>query len=253
MYSRIADRCRDIAFSLVSGSLDQRADLRDSGGSAVVSPDARFHGRPGMVPVATVAQRPVSLLADLLRPLIENDPTPPAQRLIAAFGSLERTIGATAADLEAAGGAPTAAAIVSARALIDAALSERVERVPVDPDNGNLHKFLKRQMALLPFERLFAIFVDGSNGYLHSETLSDGTSGTVNAPMDQMMRRVRELRACGVLLAHNHPSGDVRPSLEDFAATRLIALHCARNNIALIGHLVIAGNRVSKIDCECPE
>lgn len=173
---------------------------------------------------------------------------PIAQRLFDAFGSLEGTVNASATDLEKVAGGGVALAIISSRALVDAALQERVERVTVDPLDACFHDFLKRKIANLRYERLFAVFVDGSNRFIHSQQLAGGTERSVDAPIAEMLSRAGELRARGILLAHNHPSGDPTPSHEDLAATRVIARRCAESGVTLISHLVVAANRVSPID-----
>ena len=42
-----------------------------------------------------------------------------------------------------------------------------------------------------------------------------------------------------ILIAHNHPSGDARPSREDIALTRQIAMLCQLAAIRLTDHLVL--------------
>lgn len=45
-----------------------------------------------------------------------------------------------------------------------------------------------------------------------------------------------------VLVAHNHPSGDLRPSPEDIALTRQIAMLCELAAIRLGDHLILSGD-----------
>ncbi|RMB36960.1 RadC-like JAB domain-containing protein [Sphingomonas sp. PP-F2F-G114-C0414] len=53
--------------------------------------------------------------------------------------------------------------------------------------------------------------------------------------------------AHGVLIAHNHPSGDATPSARDVAFTRALAAGLRTLEVVLLDHLVIAGNRVTSL------
>ena len=53
--------------------------------------------------------------------------------------------------------------------------------------------------------------------------------------------------AQGVVIAHNHPSGDVTPSTRDVAFTRALAAGLRTVEVVLLDHVVIAGERVASL------
>ena len=53
--------------------------------------------------------------------------------------------------------------------------------------------------------------------------------------------------AAGVVIAHNHPSGDATPSARDVAFTRALAAGLRTLEIMLLDHLVIAGDNVTSL------
>ena len=53
--------------------------------------------------------------------------------------------------------------------------------------------------------------------------------------------------AIGVVIAHNHPSGNATPSARDVAFTRALAAGLRTLEIGLLDHLVIAGERVTSL------
>jgi len=53
-------------------------------------------------------------------------------------------------------------------------------------------------------------------------------------------RRALELSATAVIIVHNHPSGDPRPSAADHDITRRIGAALATIDVALIDHLIIS-------------
>ena len=54
-----------------------------------------------------------------------------------------------------------------------------------------------------------------------------------------MIERALALGAAGFVLAHNHPSGDCRPSADDLAGTRQIAGIAEALELTLIDHLIV--------------
>lgn len=51
--------------------------------------------------------------------------------------------------------------------------------------------------------------------------------------------------AAAVVMAHSHPSGDVRPSMADCATTRAVARALAAIEVLLVDHLILAGDRMT--------
>ena len=53
--------------------------------------------------------------------------------------------------------------------------------------------------------------------------------------------------AVGVVMAHNHPSGDATPSARDVAFTRALAAGLRTLEVVLVDHLVIAGGKATSL------
>ena len=53
--------------------------------------------------------------------------------------------------------------------------------------------------------------------------------------------------SAGIVLAHNHPSGDARPSESDCRATRRLATAAQALNCSVLDHLVFAGKECSSL------
>ena len=53
--------------------------------------------------------------------------------------------------------------------------------------------------------------------------------------------------AHGVIIAHNHPSGDAAPSARDVAFTRALAAGLRTLEVVLLDHLVIAGDELTSL------
>jgi DNA repair protein RadC len=65
----------------------------------------------------------------------------------------------------------------------------------------------------------------------------------VSADIRKIMRIAIEKNATAVVLAHNHPSGNLNPSREDDCTTHNLVEACKVMNIRMLDHLIVAGNR----------
>ena len=91
-------------------------------------------------------------------------------------------------------------------------------------------------------ESMKALFLNNANQALAFITISDG--GTDSTPMDirQIMQCALLVNAKRLILCHNHPSGDVTPSIEDIAVTYNVRKACDVMGIELIEHLIISSD-----------
>ncbi len=71
-----------------------------------------------------------------------------------------------------------------------------------------------------------------------------GRHDSVMAPVARIARDAILLGASAVLIAHNHPDGDVRPSAADLALTRRLAQGLAALDVTLLDHLILGGGSV---------
>lgn len=69
--------------------------------------------------------------------------------------------------------------------------------------------------------------------------LCAGGTCTVATRYRQMFEQAFAIGAAGFVLAHNHPSGDRRPSARDIASTRALASMARAMEIEFLDHLVV--------------
>jgi DNA repair protein RadC len=71
--------------------------------------------------------------------------------------------------------------------------------------------------------------------------LSDRRMATVSARFRELFRHAFIAGAEGFVLAHNHPSGDFRPSAQDVAATRSLAALARAMEFEFLDHVIVGG------------
>jgi DNA repair protein RadC len=101
---------------------------------------------------------------------------------------------------------------------------------------------LLMDMGHLSQEQVRVILLDSSRRVISTQTIY---IGTVNMSVLRVAEIYREaiVRNCpAIIVAHNHPSGDVNPSPEDIELTRALVAAGELLDILLVDHLIIGQN-----------
>ena len=94
----------------------------------------------------------------------------------------------------------------------------------------------------LNHEEFWVLYLNRSNIVLKKCRMSSGgISGTV---VDQkiILKKALLCLASSIILVHNHPSGNINPSIQDKKVTKKMKLACELLEINLLDHIIIAGN-----------
>lgn len=119
-------------------------------------------------------------------------------------------------------------------------LRERVLDGPVLKNEKKLMSYLRAAQAHCPSEQLRVLFLNARNRLLRDEVLASGTLDEVPMWPREVLRRALELNAAGIILVHNHPSGDPAPSGSDIQMTRRLQSAGRELGICLHDHLVLS-------------
>ncbi len=91
----------------------------------------------------------------------------------------------------------------------------------------------------LATEQLWVAHVDDRARCIHLSR-HDGGGSAVGLPVRTIIADAARLGSAGVVLAHNHPSGDATPSEADGRATRSLARAGEAMDLAVVDHLIFA-------------
>jgi DNA repair protein RadC len=107
--------------------------------------------------------------------------------------------------------------------------------------SGDVADIFRPIMADLPHEEFWILFLNRSNRVINRIKLSQGgISGTVT-DVRMIMKKAVETLASGIIVCHNHPSGNLNPSESDTKITRKIKEAGELLDIQLLDHLIISG------------
>jgi DNA repair protein RadC len=113
---------------------------------------------------------------------------------------------------------------------------------PLLSDGVTAGQFFRMRLGNAKREHFDAAFLDNKNRLLSVERLFSGTidGATVHARI--LMQRALAVNAAAVIVAHNHPSGDVTPSGADRALTADLKRTLALVDVHLLDHFVVSAN-----------
>jgi len=104
------------------------------------------------------------------------------------------------------------------------------------------YDYLRGHMEDLNNEVFWVVYLNQSNRIVGSEKLSEGGISSTIIDVRILLRKALEHHACGLLIAHNHPSGQLNPSEADAKITKQIHHAAKLLDIALIDHLIIGAS-----------
>ncbi len=93
-------------------------------------------------------------------------------------------------------------------------------------------------------ESLWVAHLDDRACCLHVSRHQGDETGAI-FPLKQIIGDAAMHGSAGIVLAHNHPSGDARPSDSDCRATRRLASAAEALDCTILDHLVFAGTECS--------
>jgi DNA repair protein RadC len=236
-----------------------RAALSDAAAAvSPATPPARLAGKPSRRrahgddrPRERLLQRGPAALADseLVALLIGNGiagghTSATAQALLKHFRSLRALLDASPEAIQGRPGigSARAAVLIATTELVRRALIERSkERTLIDSPEA-VHDYLRLAIGTRTRESFLCLYLDAQHRLIDCEESTVGTLTRMAVYPREIVRRALELSAAALIVAHNHPSGSVRPSAEDRRLTRMLREALALVDIRLIDHIVVGAS-----------
>ncbi len=112
---------------------------------------------------------------------------------------------------------------------------------PDDPPDFDANIFARRliaRSASLTQERLGALLLDSRNRILREREIYIGTVANALVSTRDVVRFALDANAVGVVLFHNHPSGDPAASQEDLSYTKRVRDSLKLIDIKLVDHII---------------
>ena len=117
-----------------------------------------------------------------------------------------------------------------------------IDKVPLR-DPAAVFKIMLPRLKGLDHEEFWILFLNRANYLIHKELLSLGGLSATVVDTRLVVRKALDKRATGILMVHNHPSGDPRPGQEDIEQTAVMKKAASSFDIRLFDHIIICDDR----------
>jgi DNA repair protein RadC len=186
----------------------------------------------------------VELLLTLAIP--RSDVKQRAKVLIARFGTLHGILDASLADLQAVNGigsvTPVALKVIKAAATLYLQQDGEVRDSLID--STQIAEFWRMRIGALQNEVFQVAYLDSGYRLLRDgvETLEEGTIDRAAVYPRRVIEAALRRGAAALVLAHNHPNGNVSPSEQDKVLTRAIVLAAETVGIKIFDHVIVSAH-----------
>lgn len=169
-----------------------------------------------------------------------------ARSLLERFGSLRAMLDATPADfhgLRGIGPAKTAV-LLAVIEMARRALAEQARERPLVDSTSAVQDYVRLMIGSRPYEVFVCLYLDARHRLIDSEETSRGSLTRLAVYPREIVRRALDANAASLIVAHNHPSGAVKPSASDRQLTRVLRDALALIDVRLVDHLVVGRHDV---------
>lgn len=102
----------------------------------------------------------------------------------------------------------------------------------------DIYQLIRPNLQDLPHEEFWVILLNRANVVMRKQPISSGgVAGTVADPK-MIFKHALEQLASSIILVHNHPSGNVKPSAADIALTRKLKEAGQFLDLPILDHLI---------------
>ncbi len=173
-----------------------------------------------------------------------RDTNPIAHTLINHFGNLESIFDATDDELgEVEGLGENAVTLIKLLPAVGRRLAiAKTDSVYVLNSTEAAGSYIAPRFMYETDEVVYAVCLDAKNQVLCCKELFRGTPNSASISVRKIVELVIGKKASGVIIAHNHTSGIAIPSIEDEETTKRIKSALGHMGIALVDHIIVAGD-----------
>jgi DNA repair protein RadC len=170
-----------------------------------------------------------------------KDVKPIAKDLLKRFGSLSGVLDAGQKELEeVANIGPISSTLIRlVKETCGIYLAEKMKNKDVLSSPQAVLDFARVKLAGLPHEAFMVIFLNAKNKVLDYKVLQEGTVDRAVIYPRRMVEEALAHHAAGIILVHNHPSGDSEPSPEDKQLTRSLTEAARTIDLRVLDHIIV--------------
>ena len=170
-----------------------------------------------------------------------KDVKPAAKLLISKFGTLAAVFDAELTELNRVEGVGEISAVLIklVKELRIEYHTEKLKAMEVFEHSSDVYDFAVAKLGGCKDEKFMAIYLNSKNKVLDFEITAEGTVTQARVYPRKIIRKALEVNAAGLVVVHNHPSGETKPSTSDIELTDSLKQICETMDINLLDHIIV--------------
>jgi len=179
-----------------------------------------------------------------------SDCKEPARKALKQFGSLAAVLEEPLGSLQEIKGIgpKNGFAVHFIQAVSRRYLKDRLKGKRYLHSSNDVRDYLLHALRGLKKEVLTVIYLDSSHAVLDTETVAEGTVNVNTVYPRELVKKALDKNAAALIIAHNHPSGSLTPSVQDMQLTRTLCLLGSLMQIQVLDHIIIGEGSYSFAD-----
>ncbi len=172
-----------------------------------------------------------------------------AHELIKTFGSLSAVLDASPEDLMKYGNLSenTAVLLNIIPAVFRRYMQDKWKEKPMLSDGYVAGRYAVDLFVGVQYEEFYVICLDTNKAVIKSEKICEGTLNETAVYPRIVIETALKNKADSIILAHNHPSGSLKPSWNDVEITRKIDMAVKSIDITLVDHIIVGGDKFTSM------
>jgi DNA repair protein RadC len=171
-----------------------------------------------------------------------------AKALIKRFGNLRGILDAPIDEVSKVDGIGEVTPVVlrMLREIVSLYLQQAIEKREALSDPNRLHEFWRVKIGNNSNEVFMVGYLDSGYRLLRDgiERLEEGTVDRATVYPRRVVEAALRRKAAAIMLAHNHPNGDTRPSEQDKLITKAVVLASSAVQLKVLDHLIVSSEHV---------
>ena len=139
------------------------------------------------------------------------------------------------------------AEIIAVLELARRALAQQLADKPVFDSLSSLQDYLRLRIGSLAYECFAVVFLDSQQRLIACDEMFRGSLSSASVYPREVVIRALHYHAAAVVLAHNHPSGNVVASSADVALTQALRSALALVDVRLIDHMIVGPGQANSM------
>ena len=178
-----------------------------------------------------------------------RDTKPLAKTLLKRFKSIREVIFADSMDLQKVPGIGKSIVTLTTlvREIFNRLLLEKITESKTIMSTSQIMEYYKNTLGYLKKEQFRMMFLNNKNKLISEELMQEGTINNTAIYPREIIQKALECGASAIIMVHNHPSGDPRPSRQDIVMTKAIKEIAQKLEIILLDHVVIGKNETTSL------